>query len=58
MLRPRLYEWAMRAARLVQRTFGLPRGAGPLRAWSAGRELRPLAPRSFRELWRAGLKDQ
>lgn len=29
----------------------------PLGAWTSWRDLRPLAPRSFHELWRAGLAD-
>jgi L-lactate dehydrogenase complex protein LldF len=48
MERPRLYEWAMRVARVLRVT-------PPLRAWTKWRDLRPLAPRSFREEWRAGL---
>jgi L-lactate dehydrogenase complex protein LldF len=48
MARPRLYEWAMRVARALHI---MP----PLRAWTKWRDLRPLAPRSFREEWRAGL---
>ncbi len=48
MARPRTYEWAMRVARALHI---MP----PLRAWTKWRDLRPLAPRSFREEWRAGL---
>ena len=48
MARPRLYEWVMRVARALHFT-------PPLRAWTKWRDLRPLAPRSFREEWRAGL---
>jgi L-lactate dehydrogenase complex protein LldF len=48
MTRPRLYEWAMR----VTRTLHI---RPPLRAWTRWRDLLPLAPRSFREEWRAGL---
>ncbi|HEY3219848.1 MAG TPA: LutB/LldF family L-lactate oxidation iron-sulfur protein [Gemmatimonadales bacterium] len=48
MARPRLYEWTMRVARALHI---MP----PLRAWTKWRDLRPLAPRSFREEWRAGL---
>ena len=29
--------------------------APPLRAWTKARELRPAAPRSFRDVWRDGL---
>ncbi|HEY2954644.1 MAG TPA: LutB/LldF family L-lactate oxidation iron-sulfur protein [Candidatus Eisenbacteria bacterium] len=48
MARPRVYEWAMHIARVLHIT-------PPLRAWTRWRDLRPLAPRSFREEWRAGL---
>jgi len=51
MARPRLLEWLVRAARTLRI---LP----PLAAWTKWRDLRPLAPRSFREQWRAGLRDQ
>jgi L-lactate dehydrogenase complex protein LldF len=51
MARPRLLEWLVRAARTLRI---LP----PLSAWTKWRDLRPLAPRSFREQWRAGLRDQ
>ncbi len=48
MARPRLFEWLVRAARML-------RVMPPLGAWTKWRDLRPLAPRSFREQWRAGL---
>jgi L-lactate dehydrogenase complex protein LldF len=50
MLRPRLFEWLMRLVRLL-------RLRPPLSAWTKERDLRPLAPRSFRDEWRAGLRD-
>src|SRR5437660_446829 len=50
MARPRLFEWVMRWAR---RLHIVP----PLGAWTKWRDLRPLAPRSFRDEWRAGLRD-
>lgn len=68
MKRPRLLEWAGRAGRLFQRAAGIRDSMGypgravskvapPLGAWTAWRDLRPLAPRSFRDEWRAGLRD-
>ena len=50
MARPRLFEWVMGCAR---RLHIVP----PLGAWTKWRDLRPLAPRSFREEWRAGLRE-
>jgi L-lactate dehydrogenase complex protein LldF len=47
------WELAVRLARLFQRA-GLERLAPPVRAWRAERALRPLAKRSFRDLWLAG----
>jgi L-lactate dehydrogenase complex protein LldF len=65
MARPRLFEWVANTIRRLQRLVGAhdrirPDGvaarlARPLRAWTGGRDLRPLAPQSFREQWRAGL---
>ena len=51
MARPRLFEWVMRCARTLHI---LP----PLGAWTKWRDLRPLAPRSFREEWRRGLRHE
>jgi L-lactate dehydrogenase complex protein LldF len=62
---PARYTWAARLGRLGQRVLvengriGLASGllgrlVPPLGAWTAARDLRPLAPRSFRELWRDG----
>jgi L-lactate utilization protein LutC len=56
------YEWTARLGRIAQRvlvrngrigTLGRALGAllPPLGAWTAARDLRPLAPRSFREMW-------
>ena len=52
----RRFRWAARLARFALR--GPLRGVvrrllPPLAAWTAGRELRPPARRSFRQLWRA-----
>jgi L-lactate dehydrogenase complex protein LldF len=58
MARPRLFEWMARAVRSLQRVVGiglLRRIVPPLAAWSGGRDLPPVAPRSFREQWRTGL---
>jgi L-lactate dehydrogenase complex protein LldF len=64
----RLYEWNAKAGRLFQR-FVMRHGrigkvsgilsqlAPPLGAWTSARDMRPIAQRSFRELWRAGLAD-
>ncbi len=48
----RRYAVATGMARLMQRVCGRPPRVGPLRAWTAGRELRPLAGQSFRRWWR------
>jgi len=65
---PGLYEWNGKAGRLFQRlvmrdgrigkvgaTFS--RLAPPLGAWTRARDMRPIAQRSFRELWRDGLAE-
>lgn len=51
MARPRLYEWVLRVIRTA-------RIRPPLGAWTRWRDLRPLAPQSFREQWRARLRDK
>jgi L-lactate dehydrogenase complex protein LldF len=60
---PALYEWGIRIGRVLQR-FAVKDGrigkAGrlvsrlvpPLGAWTAWRDARPIAPRTFREQWR------
>jgi L-lactate dehydrogenase complex protein LldF len=47
MRRPRLYEKTAIAARVFQRWF-----KAPLKAWTNGRDLRPIEAESFREQWR------
>jgi L-lactate utilization protein LutB len=47
MLRPRVYEATAAAARVLQRWF-----KPPLKAWTNGRDLRPIEEESFRERWR------
>ncbi len=66
---PGLYEWNAKVGRLFQRFVmrdgrigrvgaTLSRFAPPLGAWTSARDMRPIAPRSFRELWRDGLADE
>ncbi|HET9478386.1 MAG TPA: LutB/LldF family L-lactate oxidation iron-sulfur protein [Pyrinomonadaceae bacterium] len=47
MMRPWLYEKTAVAGRLFQRWF-----KPPLKAWTEGRDLRPIEAESFRERWR------
>jgi L-lactate dehydrogenase complex protein LldF len=47
MTRPWLYEKAAAAARVFQRWF-----KPPVKAWTSGRDLRPIETESFREHWR------
>jgi L-lactate dehydrogenase complex protein LldF len=65
---PALYEWGTRVARLMQRAIVhegrigkvsnfVAKLAPPLGAWTAWRDLRPIAPRSFREQWRENSSD-
>jgi L-lactate dehydrogenase complex protein LldF len=68
MEHPRLLDWATRAGRMAQRALGVgdrlgkqnavtSRVAPLLGAWTAWRDMRPLARRSFRQQWREELKD-
>jgi len=61
--RPTLYEWGIGIARVLQRPAVRDGRIGkvggfvtklvpPLGAWTAWRDARPVAPRSFREQWR------
>ena len=47
MTRPWLYRFASRLGRLLQRFF-----KPPLKAWTSGRDLRPIETETFREHWR------
>jgi L-lactate dehydrogenase complex protein LldF len=58
-----LYEWSGRVGRVLQRAVvrdgrivrvggAIARFVPPLGAWTAWRDARPLAPRSFRDEWR------
>ncbi len=60
---PRLYEWSGRLLRLLQRRAlsdgrigkvagPLARLVPPLASWTKFRDARPVAPKSFREIWR------
>lgn len=66
MTRPRLFRQLVGMLRAFQRLAGTTERVGranvvlrrvvpPLGAWTSWRDLRPLAPRSFHELWRAEL---
>jgi L-lactate dehydrogenase complex protein LldF len=54
---PRRYEQAQKVGRLGQRFFlkdgVIDRLPGPLGGWTAMRDVFPVAPRSFRDWWRA-----
>lgn len=47
----------MREGRIGKQAGVAGKLAPPLGAWTAWRDLRPVAPRSFREQWRDGLSD-
>lgn len=53
--RPAIYRWAKRLARLLQRFHPLVKGTrlDPAYAWTRTRELPKVAPRTFKEYWRA-----
>jgi len=69
MARPRLYEWNASAGRLLQRLIMHDKKIGrvgtflswlapPLGGWTSARDLRPLAPTTFRKQWRDGLVNE
>jgi L-lactate dehydrogenase complex protein LldF len=69
MTRPWLYELSTKLGRVVQRLIvrngkigGVSKGTanflGPLGAWTAGRDLRPIESVSFRERWRNELANK
>lgn len=68
MTRPRVYGLSGKLGRLLQRPLVrrgrigkvggmLARLAPPLGAWTSTRDMRPIAGSTFREQWRAGLRD-
>ena len=59
MKSPTLYNISTKVGRLAQkpleRNGSLRPIPGPLSAWTDTRDLPPLAPKSFRELWKEGV---
>ncbi len=53
--RPWIYGLGKKLGRLFQSLHGLVKGSclDPARAWTQTRELPPLAPKSFKDLWKA-----
>ncbi|HKR23210.1 MAG TPA: LutB/LldF family L-lactate oxidation iron-sulfur protein [Pyrinomonadaceae bacterium] len=52
MLSPSLYKMGTMAARVMQRVMPLSR------AWTSGRDLRPVERQSFRDLWKTKLSNE
>jgi L-lactate dehydrogenase complex protein LldF len=52
MMSPSLYKLGARAGRMMQRVMPLSR------AWTSGRDLRPIERQSFRDLWKTKLSNE
>jgi L-lactate dehydrogenase complex protein LldF len=52
MMSPKLYNMGSMAARLIQKVMPLSK------AWTAGRDLRPVESQSFRKLWKTKLSHE
>jgi L-lactate dehydrogenase complex protein LldF len=53
---PALYKLGNRLSRIFQK--GPLLKVGPLKAWTLGRDLPEIAPKSFREIWKEELSDE
>jgi L-lactate dehydrogenase complex protein LldF len=69
MSRPRLLGWAARLGRVAQRAMlgkrtaigekaGVAGKVGPVGAWTGGRDMKTLAPKSFRDQWVESVGDR
>ncbi|MBI5864672.1 MAG: iron-sulfur cluster-binding protein [Planctomycetes bacterium] len=62
MLSQNRYAWAQRMMRIAPAKRDgdgwTIAGRGPLAAWTGSRDLPPAPPKSFRDLWREGLRDE
>jgi L-lactate dehydrogenase complex protein LldF len=69
MSRPRLLGWAARLGRVAQRAMlgkraaigkdaGMAGKVGPVGAWTGGRDMKTLAPKSFRDQWMESVGDR
>jgi L-lactate utilization protein LutB len=52
MMSPKLYKMGSMAARWIQKVMPLSK------AWTSGRDLRPVERQSFRELWKTKLSHE
>ncbi len=61
MKRPALYKISAKAGRVAQKPLlrddSVRPVPGPLSGWTSSRDLPPLVRKSFRELWKEGLRD-